>query len=39
MIVFRACSEMGVSGGNTSVSFHFITFLYVSIADSLENGG
>lgn len=34
-----ALSEMGTSGGKTSVSFQFITFRYVSWGVSEQNGG
>ena len=30
---------MGISGGNTSVSFHNMIFLYVSVGSSEQNGG
>lgn len=34
-----AFSDIGTSGGNTRVSFQFITFLYVSWGVSEQKGG
>ena len=39
LIVVLAASEMGTSGGKTSVFSHSIIFLYVSVGLSLQNGG
>ena len=38
-IVFVAVSEMGTSGGNSSVVFQFMTLRYVSCGVSEQNGG
>ena len=38
-MVSLAASEMGTSGGKTSVSFHFMILVYVSWGLSEQNGG
>jgi hypothetical protein len=37
-MVPEALSEMGTSGGNSRLSFQFITFLYVSCGVSEQKG-